>query len=84
MSGERPKPVTVLKFRRKIEGDQPAVLRWQIDTFNGRPFVAARIWGIGEGEKEFPTKHGITIREIEIDQVIEGLMKARDKMRGGR
>jgi hypothetical protein len=78
------KPTTILKFRRKIEGDQPAVLRWQIDTFNGRPFVAARIWGIGVGDKEFPTKHGITIREIEIDQVIEGLMKARDKMRGGR
>ena len=78
-----PKPATFLKFRRKIEGDQPAVLRWQLDTYEGRPFVNARIWAIGANDKEFPTKHGITIRATELDAVIEGLSKIRERLRGG-
>lgn len=85
MSGEpqRPKAPTLVKFRRTVEGDKPAVIRWTYDNYDGKPFVNARIWTIGARDVEYPTKHGITVRSGEIDAVIDALCKARDRMRGG-
>lgn len=82
MSGsENPAPTTFAKFSRTVEGDKPAVLRRALDAFNGKPFINVRVWTLGPAGKKFPTKRGITIREQEIDAVIDALSKARDEIR---
>lgn len=81
MTAPKPPPA-LLKFRRKLD-DKPAVLRWAADMWEGRPYVSARVWTLGGDGAEYPTKQGITIRESEIDAVIDALTRARDQMRQG-
>jgi hypothetical protein len=79
MTAPKPPP-SLLKFRRQVDG-KPAVLRWSAEVFEGKPYVNIRMWTLGGDGAEYPTKQGVTIRQTEIDQVIEALIRVRDRMR---
>jgi len=51
-------------------------LRWSFDHYEGKPFVAARIWTRGTDGNFYPSKRGISVRVKELGDVIAALERA--------
>jgi hypothetical protein len=53
-------------------------LRLYLASYEGRPFVDARIWARAEGGRWVPTKRGCSFRMRELDAIVEALGWVRD------
>lgn len=64
----------------------PSEIRWTLETMNGRQFVKAQTWKQhADGTWHYvDTPCLITIRSAELDAVLQGLLNARDTIKGAR
>ncbi|HAR95664.1 MAG TPA: transcriptional coactivator p15 [Deltaproteobacteria bacterium] len=66
----------------QVERNEAEVLRISTEEFKGRAYVDVRIYfADNEGEWK-PTKKGVTINPDKVDQVIELLREAQEKLKG--
>lgn len=66
----------------QVERNQTEVIRISTEEFKGRSYVDVRIYFEGtEGEWK-PTKKGVTISPDKLEQVIELLREAQEKLKG--
>jgi hypothetical protein len=66
----------------QVERSQTEVIRVSTEEFKGRSYVDVRIYfEDNEGEWK-PTKKGVTINPDKLEQVIELLKEAQDKLKG--
>lgn len=66
----------------QVERSQTEVIRISTEEFKGRSYVDVRVYfEDNEGEWK-PTKKGVTINPDKLEQVIELLKEAQDKLKG--
>jgi hypothetical protein len=66
----------------QVERNETEVLRISTEEFKGRAYIDLRIYfENNEGEWK-PTKKGVTINPEKVDQVIELLREAQEKLKG--
>ncbi len=76
--------VLVLQLPRGPREDaEREQLQLRVRTYNGRPFVDARIRYRGESGDYLPTRKGVTIRIHEVQEVRAALDKALDLIAQG-
>lgn len=57
-------------------------LRITLDEYEGRPYVAVRVWAMGQDGGWWPTKKGCSVRVRELSEVATALMRASDLVNG--
>lgn len=66
----------------EVERNETEILRISTEEFKGRAYIDMRIYfADNEGEWK-PTKKGVTINPDKLDQVIELLREAQEKLKG--
>jgi len=66
----------------EVERNETETLRISTEEFKGRAYIDVRIYfADNEGEWK-PTKKGVTINPDKLDQVIELLREAQEKLKG--
>jgi hypothetical protein len=66
----------------EVERNETETLRISTEEFKGRAYIDVRIYfADNEGEWK-PTKKGVTINPDKLDQVIELLKEAQEKLKG--
>lgn len=66
----------------QVERNQTEVIRVSTEEFKGRAYIDVRIYfEDNEGEWK-PTKKGVAINPDKLEQVIELLKEAQDKLKG--
>ena len=64
----------------EIERSETETLRIENSNYKGRDFVSVRIYYLADNGEWRPTKKGITVKPDQIDELIDFLKQAKEKL----
>jgi hypothetical protein len=63
-------------FILEVQKNNTERLRVSVSEYRGRTFVDLRVWYVGEDGSYRPSSRGVTIRPVQVAEIVQGLMLA--------